>query len=225
MAAARTRTPEEERFNAERAVLGLRPLLARPQYMIPGPFRFNATITDNATTPADLTLIATFKDKRILDSYSADNPKIFGQFEAYRVSMVVNGETEAVYAALESELHFHWKTQGQDDWYEPVAESFGTKCDEYVTTGGFAKKSRIIAFREAWSVDFENDTFEIYPVTAVNSAANVTVHIDLFGGIWPSQYGRPVRSPCPPDADRARAQRQAQGLIRAQARELYGADR
>lgn len=145
-----------------------------------------ATVTDNATTAANL--LSSMYDRAILDvaglSSATSNPKVVIRFERLGVALVSAGEDFADFGDLVKNLELtHTPAGGNTRTRRLQIHPFVTPLLRAQVAVGplYANQvERPVTYRIPFSpvvVNAEVDTFELAPRTAVDTSANVTAHI------------------------------------------------
>jgi len=176
-------------------------------YVAPRPFLFGGVITDNATTAADLTLAAGIYDKELQANYggAADNPMIMLLIEQFRFELEIGVETAALTSDLLENIYIHHLAAGGRSSYIMANQFASGVVNE--TTGAdasFANRSRpAYLLPTPWLVNLNNDTFEVAPNAAINTAANVPFTLTCYGYAWSVAQGAGRPLECPDGAQAA----------------------
>lgn len=154
-----------------------------------GRFIFPFTITDNATTAADLSALASARDRKILDvaglSAAADNPNAVIIIERMAIILTPAAETQAILTSLAVELELtHTPAGGASPTRRLQAFEFITSAVKGVASGATAEiTASIVDFMSVETqyipgspllVNLGEDGLDLAPRAAVNSGANVT---------------------------------------------------
>lgn len=206
--------------------LGIRPPTDMPRTVVEGPFIWPATITDNATTAADLTAAAALQDRALWDiagvSAGTDNAKVVVAIERIGLYIEESTETEAVLADLVQNLVMtHTPANGRTrriPMHKYIMSFSASKSR--ATTDGLAttlQKGRTYHIGIApLYVDLEHDEWTLAPHTAVNSAANVLVKMLTDGYAFSNTGWNSDEARCKPrlrPATRAMDQRRTRALF------------
>lgn len=176
--------------------LGAAPERALPVGAWRGRVLFRGSVTDNATTAANLLSATNCYDRAILDvaglSAAAANPKVVIRFE--RIGIAIDGsgvsETPSLLSDLVKELELVHVPAGGNTRTRRLA-LHGYLTQSYASTMVAAgplyasQAIRPVTYRIPFSplvVNCEVDTLEIAPRAAVNTAANVpfSVYADVY---------------------------------------------
>jgi len=201
--------------------LGAAPERALPVGAWRGRILLRGSITDNATTAADLLAAASMYDRAILDvaglSSATANPKVVIRFERIGVSLDAPDETPAILASLAKELELTHTPAGGNTRTRRVQlhNYFSQSFSETMVAAGPLYASQLTrgqTYRIPFSpivVNCEVDTLTVAPRTAVNSAANVP--FSIFADVYIHSNAGWVRQDpqCGIDEDVAGAQIEA----------------
>lgn len=174
--------------------LGASPERALPVGAWRGRILLRGTITDNATTAADLLAAASMYDRAILDvaglSSATANPKVVIRFERLGFAMDAPDETPAILGSLLKEVELtHTPAGGNTRTRRLQLHAFAAQsfAETMVAVGPLyaSQVARAQTYRIPFSpivVNCEVDTFQIAPRTAVNTAANVpfSLYADVY---------------------------------------------
>ncbi len=185
----------------------LRSLGARPpvqyNYVAARPFLFGGIITDDATTAADMTLTAGILDQELRANYggTGSNPQIMVLIEAFHLSLETGVETAPLQADLLENIYIHHLATGGRSNYimckqftdSPMDASYGAD-DE--TAQYFRTIRSPYLLPSPWLVNLNSDIFELAPVVAVNTGANVPFTLTCYGYAWSVAQGAGRPIPC-----------------------------
>lgn len=174
--------------------LGASPERALPVGAWRGRILLRGTITDNATTAADLLAAASMYDRAILDvaglSSATANPKVVIRFERIGFALDAPAETPALLGSLLKEVELtHTPAGGNTRTRRLQLHGFSTQSfSETMVAAGPLYASQITraqTYRIPFSplvVNCEVDTFNVSPRAAVNTAADVpfSLYADVY---------------------------------------------
>lgn len=198
-----------EQLNNERVALGLRPTW-RPKKLVPGPFIFAGVITDNLTTPSDLTADAVNVDQALQRHIGggADAGGIL-QVEAVEFFLENGTETPAIVADILENVYLRHEGPNFEERIS-LAPFFATSPYDVqavadTTTAGPAQiRERGGTINQGpkmlpypWVVNLRTDTFEVAMRVGVNSGADVPYRLHLHGAAWREAVGVPAEVDCP----------------------------
>ena len=125
--------------------------------------------------------------------------------EQFKFEFEIGTETAAVAADLLENTYIHHLAAGGRSSYIMVNQfASGVITEAPAVTANYANRSRAAYLLPTpWLINLNSDTFEVAPVAAVNTAANVPFTITAYGYAWSVAQGagRPVE--CPNDAQAA----------------------
>lgn len=222
-----------ERFAAELAFLGVRPVYQRLEHVFAGPFLVRVTIPDNATTAQNLIDLSNWFHAQLADAgFTTTGEKLIVQIDAIEVRAIFNsGETEALAAELLRNLTIRHKVNNDDRFFD-VGIYAGTRfqaqgvadTNTATKTHVFGVEPATMPFLNPLRVDCENDILEIYTRNAVNlqTSAGVVVELVLHGAAWRSQMSQPDVLNFPLDIPALEGLRRAPAAAAARVRSLTG---
>lgn len=167
------------------------------------PFTFSGVVTDNAATPADLTLSAAIADKRLQANYVGgnDNPDMLLYVEAFRVLFVAAAESAAALNLVMRQTYLEHMAgsvsryvplnSAADIWPPGLSQGGGdATAGKPITERVYGVQREPVELDDPLLVYFRMDTFQVAISAAVDLGGNLPFTLELFGVAWSPAKGR-----------------------------------